>query len=141
MNSTPFGPIYEDVPLDPALGYSAGAAVRIRVNPTRTQWQAWLDGNKAAPDETTEAKAAREATLCDALSALYGEPRLPGFDFTTPEAARATWADPDLPDELWVLLLNLPWSVIAARREAILKNALRSSPPPASTPTSTTTTA
>ena len=138
--SSPFGPIYEDVPLAPDLGYPPGAAVRIRVNPTKGQWQAWLDGSTPVPGETAEQKAAREVLVLAALHALYAEARLPGFDFSTPEATRATWDDPDVPDELWVFLLQLPWEVIAKRREAILKNVSRSSPPPASTETSPTAT-
>lgn len=139
--SAPFGPVYEDVPLGPDLGYPAGAVVRIRVNPTKAQWQAWLDGARPAPAETPEQQAAREARVLEALHALYGEVRLPGFDFSTPEATRATWDRHDIPDELWVFLLQLPWEIIAARREAILKNVQRSSRPPGSTETSPTTTA
>lgn len=140
-STTPFGPIYEDVPLDPSLGYPAGAAVRIRANPTKGQWQAWLDGNSPAPEETKEQKEVREVVLLSALHALYSAAALPGFDFSTPEATRTTWDAPDLPDELWVLLLNLPWTVITARRDAILKNALRSSPHQDSIETSPTATA
>lgn len=136
----PFGPIFEDVPLDPDLGYPAGTAVRIRVNPTKAQWSAWLAGSLPQSDETETQKADREVALIAALHALYRECDLPGFDFSTPEATRATWDNPDVPDEFWIFLLQLPWQVIATRREAILKNATRSSPPPASTTTSTTTT-
>jgi hypothetical protein len=139
-NQSPFGPVYEYIRLDPELGYPDGTGVRIRVNPTKAQWAAWLDGSTAKPGETEAARAARQVALLAGLHALYGACDLPGFDFSTPEATRATWDSPDVPDELWVFLLQLPWSVIATRREAILKNALRSSPPPASTETSTTTT-
>jgi hypothetical protein len=138
--TTPFGPIHESVPLDPALGYPAGTAVRIRVNPTKAQWKAWLDGSTPAPNETDAQKADREAALLSALHALYQACVLPGFDFSTPDATRATWDNPDVPDEFWIFLLQLPWQIIATRREAILKNAMRSSPPPPSITTSTTTT-
>lgn len=136
--ATPFGPIHEDVSLDPALGYPAGAAVRIRVNPTKAQWQAWIDGSSPAPGETDEQKEVRQVVLLAALHALYAESRLPGFDFSTPEATRATWDSPDVPDELWVFLLQLPWEIVAKRREAILKNVQRSSSAPDSTGISTT---
>jgi hypothetical protein len=138
--STPFGPIYEDVPLSPDLGYPAGTAVRIRVNPTKAQWQSWIDGSTVPPGETLEQKAVREVLVLAALHALYGAATLPGFDFSTPEATRATWERPDVPDELWVFLLQLPWEIINKRREAILKNVSRSSPPPASTESSPTAT-
>jgi hypothetical protein len=141
-SATPFGPIYEDVPLDPALGYPPGTSVRIRANPTTAQWKAWMDGaNTAAetaaetPEARAAAKAARDARLITALTALYGAASLPGFDFSSEKAAAATWAREDIPDELWSFLLSLPWSVIAARREAIQKNVLRSSPTQGSTET------
>jgi hypothetical protein len=141
-SATPFGAIYEDIPLDPALGYPAGVSVRIRVNPTTAQWNAWMDGADTAaetaaetPEAQAAAKAARDARLISALAALYGSASLPGFDFSSEKAAAATWARDDIPDELWSFLLRLPWSIVAARREAIQKNVLRSSPTQISTET------
>jgi hypothetical protein len=141
-SATPFGAIYEDIPLDPALGYPAGASVRIRVNPTTAQWNAWMEGANTEAEEAAEtpeakaaAKVAREARLIVALMALYGTMNLPGFDFSNEKAAAATWARTDLADELWSLLLRLPWAIVAARREAIQKNVLRSSPTQISTET------
>lgn len=114
--------IYEECRPPVDLGY-ADLAVPVRVNPTKAQWQAWIDGTNWRSDETPEERTAREVKLLHALHSLYGSrPIAPGLDFTTPEKARQTYDNPDVPDEVWYWLLDLPWAVVAKRRATILKN-------------------
>jgi len=126
----PFKPIYEDVPIEPELGYGESATIRIRVNPTKGQLAVWSQANDLAAKLSDDE---RRALWVQTMHAFYAECRLPGFDFSTLEAAGATWDSPEIPDELWLYFLQLPWEIIDRRRKAILKNVTRSPETPDST--------
>lgn len=134
----PLGAIEETIPLPADLGYPEGSAVTIRVNPTKAQWDLWNRANDPPPETATDAErkahaAERPRLMAQALHALYRGTILPGFDFSSEAAAKATWERTDVPDELWLFLLQLPWKVVADRRERILKNVIGSSALPNST--------
>ena len=122
-----FPRIYENqtCPLD---GYEA-YTFRVLVNPTGAEKTDWFYGNlgtegcaacAALDGYCPECQTARER-MGRAAVAFYGQTKVAGFDFSTPEAALATLAQDDLPDELLAWLYMLPSALWTARSDDLKK--------------------
>jgi len=106
-----FPRIYGTIPC-PLDGYAA-YSVRLLMNPTRAEQDAWYDAlNNPAPGM---------AVVGAAAVAIYGETRTAGLDFATTDASRATLDNPELPNELLGWLFRLPGAVWAARMDDMKK--------------------
>lgn len=127
----------------PLGGYDS-LIFRVRVNPTGKVKEDWWRGIVEEPDcrACAELRAgALEvpdppycATCRDlrgrkgrAAVAIYGATSIQGFDFTTPEAALASFLQPDLPDDFLGWLLALPDALWRHRSEELKKKLLGSS--------------
>lgn len=118
-------------------GYDA-LVFRVLLNPSGAVWSDWTNGRFEKPGGCAECRAIQEGTgdpaarcpaclearerLGRALHAFYGQSAVSDFDFSSPEAALATWGRNDLPDDLFFWLGMLPDSIVTRRREELLKN-------------------
>lgn len=111
---------------------------RVRVNPTGKTKEDWWRGiledpgcprcaeqRASAPDaggycETCQELRKRKGR---AAVAIYGETKIQGVDFSTPEASLASLLQPELPDDVLGWLLALP-DVLWQRRSEELKKKL-----------------
>jgi hypothetical protein len=148
----PFGAVYETIETPPELGYDPPIRVIIRANPTAGDWERWNEANAMAPTkpdkpiaeavDQAEADrlerewaryhrdtATRRLLICKALCTLYHRtPEVcPELDFSTERSTEILWDNKDIPDELWLWLLSLPWDVVARRREIIMGKTNRAS--------------
>lgn len=139
-----FPRLYSDEPC-PLDGYE-GYSFRVLLNPTGAEKNDWALGHPGAEDcvdcaklgtargkqgnggkEYCEpCKTARDR-MGRAVVAIYGTSHVEGFDFSTPDAALATFSMVDLPDELLAWLYMLPAALWNARNEEIKKKLPRSS--------------
>jgi hypothetical protein len=111
---------------------------RVLTNPSSAIWNDWNAGYTGRPGGCPECRAVRESTgdptahcpacqearerLGRALHAFYGQSAVSDLDFSTPEAALATYERQDLPDDLIFWLSMLPLSIVDKRRGDLLKN-------------------
>ena len=128
-----FPRIYENQTC-PLPGYEA-MTFRVLINPTGAEKTDWARGHLGRTD-CADCQAARNGTgeqiFCVGCSlardqmgrssvAVYGQSQVAGFDFTTPAASLATFAQDDLPDELLAWLYLLPGSLWQARSDDLAK--------------------
>lgn len=113
-----FPRIYE-TKVCPIADYGA-YSLRLLLNPTRLERQAWFEGIAASDTDM--------GALAAACVAVYGETKAEGLDFATAENARATLENPALPDELLTWLILLPGETWAARADDIRKKLQPPSP-------------
>lgn len=121
----------QSCPLD---GYEA-LTFRVLLNPTGAEKTDWFHGHLGI-DDCAACAALGDGVYCAdcalarermgrAAVSIYGKSQVAGFDFTTPDAALATLAQEDIPDELLSWLFLLPGTLWSARSDD-LKKKLRS---------------
>lgn len=106
--------IYDEATPPDELGEQyADLRLRVLLNPSKAQWQAFLDALQTTADP---------AAVGRALHTFYGTtPAEDGWDFSSPQAAQATLDQDDMPDEVAYWLLQLPFEITRRRRELLAK--------------------
>jgi hypothetical protein len=146
-----FPRLYDDMTC-PLPGYE-GYTLRVLINPSGQEKIDWITGNlgtvgcekcaqlqpagrgkqadrEPAKKRYCEACQAARERFGRGIVAVYGTSKAAGLDFSTTEAALATFENLDMPDELLSWLYMAPSALWEQRQEALKKSVFSSSTAP-----------